>query len=233
MNEFRPTSRVAVRSARPTIASDVYSRLRRDILVGHLAPGQKLRVEFVSERYSSGASPVREALNRLSSEGFVDRHDQRGFTVASVSQEQLRELVKTRCMVEGVALRESIRCRDGAWEEAVVLAYHRLSRTARVLDEESRIPSLEWENFHKDFHMVLLANCGSTLLIRYCGDLHDQALRYRSIAVCINRNSRNALSEHEKLKDLSLSGDSEAAVALLARHYHETAGLLEDFFTTR
>lgn len=225
LNKPQMVSRSLIKPVRPTIASDVYSRLRSDILSGQLAPGIKLRVEFVSERYSSGASPVREALNRLSSEGFVDRHDQRGFTVTPVSEEKLQELVRTRCMVESAALRESIRRRSALWEEAIVLAYHRLSRTPRMLDENPTMPNPEWEDFHKAFHMALITNCGSDLLTRFCRDLHDQAFRYRNIAVRLDRNARNVAQEHEQLKDLTLSGDAEAAVALLQRHYEKTASL--------
>jgi GntR family transcriptional regulator, carbon starvation induced regulator len=40
-----------------------------------------LQIEAMSERYGIGAAPVREALNRLSSEGLVERRSQRGFFV--------------------------------------------------------------------------------------------------------------------------------------------------------
>ena len=71
-----------------------------------LRPGQKLLIDFISERYGAGLNPVREALNRLSSEGLVERKDQRGFFVPPVSIEGWRELVKTRCWLEGKALEE-------------------------------------------------------------------------------------------------------------------------------
>ena len=54
-----------------TAATSVYERLRQDILNGELRPGQKLLIDFISDRYGAGLNPVREALNRLSSEGLV------------------------------------------------------------------------------------------------------------------------------------------------------------------
>src|SRR5215211_2947747 len=119
---------------RLTTATTVYDRIKDDILSGSLAPSLKLRIEFVCERYGTGASPVREALNRLSQDGLAERRDQRGFYVAPVSLEQLAELVKTRCWLEAIALRESIVHRTAEWEERLVLAFHRLSRTPRSLD---------------------------------------------------------------------------------------------------
>ena len=107
--------------ASTTVASSVYDQLRLDILTGDLRPGEKLRSEFLRDRYHAGISPVREALNRLATERLVCREDQRGFHVAAVSKAGLIELTKTRCWVEEIALRESIEHGDDTWEEGIVL----------------------------------------------------------------------------------------------------------------
>ena len=88
-----------------TLASSVYDEMRNDILSGELPPGEKLRVEYMRTRYGVGASPIREALNRLSVDGVVLRVDQKGFRVAEVSVAELDELIKTRCWLEETALR--------------------------------------------------------------------------------------------------------------------------------
>jgi GntR family carbon starvation induced transcriptional regulator len=141
-----------------TIATSVYERLRTDILTGGLTPGEKLRVEFVRDRYAAGNSPVREALNRLSSEGLVERREQRGFYVTTISDQDLRELTKTRCWLEAIALLESIANHTADWEEGIVLAFHRLSRTARSISETKYQSNPEWEARHRAFHRALIAN---------------------------------------------------------------------------
>ncbi|MBL4908219.1 MAG: GntR family transcriptional regulator, partial [Sneathiella sp.] len=83
-----------------TLATSVYDRIRQDILTGVLTPNKKLRTDELRELYDAGNSPIREALNRLSSDGFVVREEQRGFHVAAVSRTELQELVKTRCWIE-------------------------------------------------------------------------------------------------------------------------------------
>ena len=69
-----------------TLASTVYHQLRDDLLRGVLETESKLRVEWVVSRYGAGASPVREALNRLASEGLLGRHDQRGFFLMALNR---------------------------------------------------------------------------------------------------------------------------------------------------
>ncbi len=215
---------------RVTTATAVYDRIRGDILSGRLAPELKLRIEFVCDRYGAGASPVREALNRLSQDGLVERRDQRGFYVAPVSLEEFAELVKTRCWLEAIALRESIANRTVEWEERLVLAFHRLSRTRRSLDSAVYLVNPDWENRHRDFHHALIANCGSAWLLGFCRDMGDQADRYRKLAAARVYPQRQGPDEHRAITEAAIDGDAEAATALLDAHYRKTQRIIEEAF---
>ena len=91
-----------------SLTLSTYERLRADVLSGTWAPGLKLGIESLREHYGTGATPIREALNRLAAEGWVQHMDQRGFVVTPVSEEALRELAKTRVWVETLALTQPI-----------------------------------------------------------------------------------------------------------------------------
>ena len=80
-----------------TQASTVYDRLQADILTGKLQPGLKLRLKDLIEKYDTGNSPLREALNRLSANGMVVREENRGFRVSPAHTEELLEITRTRC----------------------------------------------------------------------------------------------------------------------------------------
>ena len=205
-----------------TSATLVYEKLRQDILKGVVAPGGKLAIDAVAAMYDAGTNPVREALNRLSSERLVDRQDQRGFFVPEISLERWRELVKTRCWLESTALTESMRHRDTVWEENIVLAFHRLSKCSLVNDEDARSA---WEVQHRAFHMALLTNCGSRWLMDFCEILMDHAQRYIMIsAVSANRS---AIEEHREIMNAVLDGDIERAVGVLVAHYQRTLSYIE------
>ena len=211
-----------------TLTTTIYDSLRRDILDGVLNPGAKLLVEMLGRRYETGGSPVREALNRLSSEGLVDRRDQRGFYVADVDLEQCRELVRTRCMLEGIALGESIARRTSAWEEGLVVAFHRLSREPRSTSPEQFIANPEWERLHSAFHHALIANCPSHWLLRFCREMREQADRYRQLAARQAFTRRDEGDEHRAILDAVLDGSTEEAVRLLGQHYTMTLRVIEN-----
>jgi DNA-binding GntR family transcriptional regulator len=216
------------KTASTTVASSVYDQLRLDILTGDLRPGEKLRSGFLRDRYQAGISPVREALNRLATERLVCREDQRGFHVAAVSKAGLIELTKTRCWVEEIALRESIEHGDDGWEEQIVLAFHRLSRTPRSSDDLTYAFNAKWEGLHRDFHTALIANCGSHWLLDFCLQLIDQADRYRQLAATVSYPKRNERNEHQDLMEAVLARDADQAVALQCAHIHKTADIVLD-----
>lgn len=213
----------APRAAAPTHASSVHERLRADILSGRLPPG-RLTIRVLGERYAVGQTPLREALNRLAADGLLIAEDQRGFTVPGISAAELEELTRTRCWLEERALRESIAAATEAWEEALLLAGHRLSRTPRGLEDGVLNPA--WEERHREFHERLIANCGSRWLLGFCRQLTDRHQRYRHLAACRSLDERDVDAEHRAILDAALRRDADAAVALLTAHYQRTAGVI-------
>jgi DNA-binding GntR family transcriptional regulator len=209
-----------------SMTAQLFDRLRNDVLNGILQPGQKLKIETLREQYEVGASPVREALSMLTAEGLVQRLDQRGFRVTEVSVSAFEELLRTRCWLEERALRESIAAGSHAWEESVLLAHHRLTRTPRS-DEQSGRPTPEWERAHRLFHISLLSDCGSQFLIGYCEQLYDLNIRYRNLAGSVAYPSRNVAEEHQAICDATLARQVDRAVELLIVHYTSTGEFLK------
>ena len=209
-----------------TQASSVYDRLQDDILTGRLEPGRKLRLKDLIEQYEIGNSPLREALNRLSANGMVVREENRGFRVPPAHTSELMELTRTRCWLEEIALRQSIKNGDAAWEERIVLAYHWLSRAAESTSADVRPTSAEWEEHHREFHLALISACDSNILIEFCTQLHRRTFRYRNLAEVVAYRDRHELEEHRELQQAVLSRDADSAVELLNKHYTITSEIV-------
>lgn len=209
-----------------TQASNVYDRLRDDLLSGRLAPSRKLQMRFLMETYQTGQTPLREALNRLTADGLVEVREQRGFYVRDISRGELAELTKTRCWVESLALRESMAASTPQWEEELVLAQHRLSRTPRSLNATEFENNPDWEKLHRVYHHALIGNCGSQSLIAFCGQLADQLYRYRRLSIRKAFPSRHVGDEHLAIVNAVMSGDADEAVKLLVAHYQTTADVI-------
>lgn len=197
----------------------MYATLRREIIRGELLPGQKLRVEALAERAKVGATPVREALNRLSMEGLVSLQDQRGFRVAPVSTRHLVELTRTRVWVTEIAVRESIAAGGAAWEDGIVMAYRRLERTPNRLPEAPHEMNPAWEDLHRSFHASLLAACPSRMLLEFSARLFDEGDRYRHLSVRGSpSHARDVREEHRQLMEAALARRTDEAIRLSNEH---------------
>ena len=209
-----------------TLASAVYDRLLQDILKGQLEPGLKLRLQVLKQEYDVGNSPLREALNRLSENGLVVREENKGFRVAPASEEELKELTRTRCWLEEIALRESIDKGDELWEERVVLAFHRLSRLSSASANQASYNTQEWENQHREYHLALISACGSSILQGYCAQLHEKTLRYRNLVAVMEYRERHEHEEHKAMQEAALNRDADLAVKLMQAHFEITAQIV-------
>ncbi len=212
---------------RPTRASSIYLLLRDDILGGSLLPGAKLNIRDLSNTYSSGLSPVREALNRLSAEGLVLQEDNRGFKVQPVSVPELIDLTQARCWVNEIGVRESIEKGDTEWEEAVILSCHRLKRIPRFLPDDETVPNPKWAVVHKDFHQSLISACGSNWMIDTCSRLFDAAERYRNLARGAGVSRSDPRDEHQEIMSAAVDRKTDLVIELLNSHFQRTAQLVQ------
>jgi GntR family carbon starvation induced transcriptional regulator len=210
-----------------TLANQAQELLRRDILSGSLAPGQRLRTKDLQTRYGLGLSPLRESLQRLSAEGMVVNDAQRGFAVAPVSVAELRDLTVARTALESTMLPMAMQLGSADWEGDIVAAFHRLSRTPLPHDPAAMADASLWELRHRSFHHALVAGCGSPWLLRLHGQLVDQSERYRKIRILHHLESqaqvRDVNAEHQAVMDAVLRRDAAQAVALMTQHLVATS----------
>ena len=200
----------------PTIGENAYRRIRSDIIFGRLEPGQKLKLERLRDAYGASISTLREILNRLSSESLVVAEGQRGFEVAPVSVENLREIAALRLLLEEHALEQSFAAGDMEWEGRVVAAYHKLATLERRMREGDHSETELWKRYDWEFHQALISACGSTVLMETHAGVFDKYLRYQMIALSFRGDI--AAEEHKIMHDCALDRDARRAREVLVRH---------------
>ena len=156
------------------VGASTYQHIKRDIIFGRLAPGSKLKLDGLRERYTASMSTLRETLNRLASEGFVDAMDQRGFFVTPVSREDLIEIARLRILLECHALELSVANGDTDWEGNLVAAHHKLHLMEQKMLEGDESEKENWKRYDWEFHLALIQACGSRNLLSLHSVLYDK-----------------------------------------------------------
>jgi len=207
-----------------TLSSSLAEQIRMAILWGEVTPGSKLRLADLQKQYEVSLSPLREALSRLSREGLVMAEDQKGYRVAPVSAENLKEVITLRSHFEAIAMTEAISKGGDEWEEQLVAIYHRLSKLERQTGRKRRVE--DWERAHRAFHTALIAACNMPLLLQFCATLHDLNDRYRRIYLKKYPADRDVVAEHKAIYEATLARNVKHASDLLRRHIEYTGEYL-------
>src|SRR6202166_121301 len=147
-------------SGSDTLSERAASLVERDIIAGNLAPGARLGIVDLVQRYEIGATPLREGLSRLISRGLIVGIGQRGFRVTDVSREDLLDITPMRTVVEIEALRLAMAQGDDAWEAAILSALHQMRRHIQRNGNDFREGAPEFDRLHKAFHSALFSACG-------------------------------------------------------------------------
>ena len=187
-------------------------RLRRDILSGRTDPGERLVEEQLTRRLGISRAPLREAMRLLAEQGLVEHIPRRGARVATLSDEDVRELYEVRDVLERHAI--------GTMPAAPDLTRLRsaLDTIRKATEADDR---LELANAHRRFHVEVVALSGNRQLTALYQTILVKIQLY--MAVNMRREAETARAEdgvlrHERLFAALAAGDPAGILRELAAH---------------
>lgn len=209
----------------PSLVDSVRERLIKDILERRYRPGQKLPVVELATRYGVSETPVKQAFNRLVSEGMLIALPRRGVVVHHMSRNQVREIMEARQMVYLACVDPSLAVSDAERERMradlePILAAHR----ALFEDESDAISVdvyLRYVEIDRNFHTVFLNTTGNGVIARFYGQLNNLTYTYVSAATFaanIADRTRQAYAEHTAIVDAWWARDRYRMIEELRRH---------------
>ena len=187
-----------------------YQALRAMAVDYRLKPGAKINESELAQQLEVSRTPLREALNRLSSEGFLVRDGGRGFRCRAFNAKQVFDLYEFRCELEVAAA--ALCCARA--EDATLASFEALCETdAEVL---ASLPAAELIDRDEAFHEAIMHACGNDEMLRALRNLSSQIRFVRGI----EREHRHARSEREHLEIARalMERDAGAAGSLLRAH---------------
>lgn len=192
------------------LRDQIADRLREQIIDGALAPGQRVREDEVASFYGVSRVPVREAVQKLAAEGFLDLAQFRGAVVPTPTRRRLLELIQVRQALEAMAARLAAERRGG--ERAERLAELADAGTSAVGAEDyAAVPDLV-----EEFHECVAEASGNAELAAILGLVRDK-IRW-IFAHNLPGRSHQEWRDHTRIVDAILAGDGGKAARLMAHH---------------
>ncbi|WP_439527637.1 GntR family transcriptional regulator [Pannonibacter sp.] len=228
---------------------DAYLALRAAILDCSLPPDTPLTVSTLKNRFGFGWTPLREALSRLEAERLVILAPNRGFRVAGVSAESLKDLQEARLALETRLLVRSIAEGDESWAGAVVAAHHLLASTPVPSPEAPTAEIHLWETRHDAFHAALLSGAKAPWLTLFAAQISAQLRRHhrnmlsapdvrqrmlddRDGSLRATYENTLGLAHHTLLMEATLARDTALAERRLIEHVGFSQAVYETLWPT-
>ena len=191
--------------------------LRREILLGQLAPGSFVRQNAVAKRFGVSRTPIREALKALESEGLLENLPARGYRTRDRTLRDLVEIIDVRSLLEGYAAKLAAETngpdlpgllRDFA--EKIDTAKNRYLRTRENDD------LIEWSQQEQGFHHAIIEACQNRFLARLVRNMDFRWIDLLSSGV--PNPQEHLVPTHRQISDAIAHGDAEMAEKLANLH---------------
>ncbi len=194
-----------------TLTEEVYEEVRRRLLSGFWSPGSFMREADLAEAMEVSRTPVREALGRLASEGWVQRIPHRGFQVPQRSMEELLDLYPVLQALEALAGELAFPRLD----EAVLREMEEANAAFEAaLERNDTFAAVE---LNDRYHEVLSDNCGNPVLREMLRELREEIRRVEFVDFMKvleevgGETRRKWVRQHQEVVEAVRRGEFEAA----------------------
>ena len=194
--------------------------IRRAIISGDLQPGQRLREVALAAELGVSRPTLREALRTLVQEGLCEQEPHRGFAVASLDAEAIRDLTDTRLVLDRMAI-------DGIWSSPDGMD---LVEQAWSAYADADPDAVSQHLAHLALHRALWQASGNSMLMRMWPVAESMSTLVLAQDQAVRRDPERALAVHAALIDAIRSRDPQALDAAMAEHTRRSA---EEFLSLR
>ncbi|MCW4352101.1 GntR family transcriptional regulator [Hoyosella sp. YIM 151337] len=198
--------------ARQSTAELIADQLRMGIMRGSLVPGSQLGEADLAAKFQVSRGPIREAMQRLVSEGLLHSVRHRGIFVIDLTLDDIEDVYHARAAIERGALERVL---DGRRQEtaAALTPVVIMMRDAADRNDISAVSDAD-----QQFHETLVQSSGSARLVRAARTLLIETRMCLGALQSTYPDIHEQVTEHEVLRDAIEEGSEERAFTLLAAH---------------
>lgn len=194
-----------------SLASYAYNAIRNKIVNGELAPGNTLMDRVLAEELGVSRTPVREALKKLSQEGWVLWVKHKGIVVTEVNKDDEYQLFLLRNMIEPNVVKMIITEKRPQILAGILIPY---------VDEMEKVQDnyVEFIKIDMQFHTTIIKYLGIPMLLPLWENICDNMTRLVVQSIHYHRPPSDAIREHRALIEAFWHSDLDAALACINDH---------------
>jgi len=195
---------------KPTSASEFAAQeIRKAILNGELKPEERIQQHALAAELGVSHVPLREAIQKLEMEGFLELHPRRGAFVMPLNEDDVTDIFYLRKLLESDALETSIHHIDS----------ERLKVISAICESADEVKDIiHYGELNTQFHRAIYSSAGRPRQLNIIEGLWKNAARYSSLLRLNGQHFEQSQSEHWALVKAISRGDVEEACSILDNH---------------
>ena len=192
----------------------IYEALRAQILRGELVAGSRLITRELSANFSVSDIPVREALWMLARDGLVDMNAYSGARVASLTREEILEVLFVRSNLEGLATELAAANID---DDGLAVLDSLIDQMDAIVTSDDPDP-LEYAALNRQFHSVIFDFSGNGRLTKLIHSIWEGHSNLQTVFRLNPERLKLSLAEHRSILEALRARDGKRAGVLAAEH---------------
>lgn len=201
--------------AQASLRAQIAEALRALLITGQMPPGELYSAPRLAAQFGVSATPVREAMLDLLSEGLVEVVRNKGFRVTAVSEEELDAMAELRTLVEPPVMGMVADACEGAVAPAVEVLRPLAAEIEAAARREDLVGYIEADT---EFHLRFLALHGNDHVVSTVRDLRSRSRLFGLSPLMESGLIMQHVAEHERMVDLALARDRARMEELVRRH---------------
>lgn len=204
-------------------AEKAYEYVKSEILGRSFREGEFLTEGAIAEVLGISRTPVREAFVMLDAEDLVQLHPKKGALIPTTSPREIKEVMEARGLIEVFAAERVVQRRAQVAPKLRDL----FECHARIAAQEGDIG--DFINLDRQFHYLMVENCGNDLLVRFYEGLRDRQIRMGIQAVAYSSERvTKVIEEHEAIVVAAEAGDADELKRHVREHLDATLTILKE-----
>jgi DNA-binding GntR family transcriptional regulator len=213
-------------SERPGLSQQrILEEIRRAILSGDVPPGSPIPVDETAEVFGVSRIPIRETLKTLIGEGLVEHQPRAGYTVASVTVEEFREIYIVRGVLEMAALTAAVGNAEAHDDRRATEALAALDDALAAADYQA------YQRDSRQFHLALVAPCRMPRLLHMIELVWNLTEPLQPMQHISDEHRDHLHTQHSSMLRAFIDRDSAALLAASRRHLDDLETVVADLPT--
>lgn len=201
----------------------VYQELKNKLISNQFKPGERIWEEHLAEELGVSRTPVREAINQLVAEGFIENRPRKGIFAAEITKDELKKMLDVRIALESLAIRE---CCKNITETEMKELDSIYNTFAEALEKKDYSKASQWDS---EIHRFIAKVADNKKLTAYVNDIQDVFAYTRGYNIKWTKEKADrSIKEHKKIVEAIKDRNEQIAIDIVRKDIDSMRELLSE-----